>query len=115
MRASALRVFHELQATSHEPVSKTPTPALPKGEGVLSDANHSPLTAVSSFQPSGPLGSREPVRTGVVSVARACRKKRWWAMTRNPYHDFRSGPGSGFSFGDEGEMLAVTGYRGRYI
>jgi len=35
MRDGALRVFHELQATSHEPVSKTPTPTLPKGEGCL--------------------------------------------------------------------------------
>ena len=39
MRDGALRVFHELQATSHEPASKTPTPALPEGEGASSDTN----------------------------------------------------------------------------
>ncbi len=35
MRDGALRVFHKLQATSQEPFSKTPTPALPEGEGAF--------------------------------------------------------------------------------
>ena len=35
MRDGALRVFHKLQAVSHEPVYNTPTPTLPQGEGEL--------------------------------------------------------------------------------
>jgi len=31
------------------PGFKTPSPALPQGEGALSDANHSPLAAISDF------------------------------------------------------------------
>jgi len=39
------------RATSYKPHAafQTPTPALSLGEGVLSDANHSPLAAISDF------------------------------------------------------------------
>ena len=84
MHAGALRDFHKLQATSHKPVSKTPTPALPEGEGALLDAkrklqapcwlrrksaNHEPPTACRSF--------RFPGRTRGAGEARGpCRTNR---------------------------------------
>jgi len=42
MRVGALRGFHQLQATGHKPLSKTPTPALPQGREDLFDVNCKP-------------------------------------------------------------------------
>ncbi|GEM90019.1 hypothetical protein ODE01S_14530 [Oceanithermus desulfurans NBRC 100063] len=63
-RATRNGANHELQATAHEPIFKTPTPALPKGEGAFAFPQQSRRPGPAFGQGPGPGVRRGDERGG---------------------------------------------------